>query len=76
MLSFSDLCSSNWKWPDISGLHSFEGKLIHSAAWDHNADLAGKNVAVLGCGSSGVQIVPAILPSKIFGEMGAMQSSC
>lgn len=53
---------SNWKWPDIPGLHSFKGKLLHSAAWDKNADWRGKKVAVLGCGSSGVQIVPTIQP--------------
>lgn len=25
---------NNWKWPDIEGLHSFKGKLLHSANWD------------------------------------------
>lgn len=25
---------SRWKWPDIEGLESFKGKLIHSAEWD------------------------------------------
>lgn len=24
---------NDWKWPDIEGLHSFKGKLIHTAAW-------------------------------------------
>ncbi|KAH0835350.1 putative sterigmatocystin biosynthesis monooxygenase stcW [Fonsecaea pedrosoi] len=53
---------NNWKWPDIPGLDTFKGQLLHSAAWDPNADWRGKKVAVLGCGSSGVQIVPAIQP--------------
>lgn len=57
-------CISNWKWPDIPGLHSFKGELVHSAAWPDNADFHGKKVAVLGCGSSGVQIVPNIQPGK------------
>ncbi|KAK6386901.1 hypothetical protein LTS17_000165 [Exophiala oligosperma] len=35
-----------------------EGKLLHSARWDSNWDYAGKNVAVIGAGSSGIQIVP------------------
>jgi cation diffusion facilitator CzcD-associated flavoprotein CzcO len=60
------LCShgydSNWKWPDIPGIHSFAGELMHSAAWNDKYDLKGKKVAVLGCGSSGVQIVPTIQP--------------
>ncbi|KAI9818370.1 MAG: hypothetical protein M1827_000428 [Pycnora praestabilis] len=53
---------NNWRWPDIPGLHSFKGPLMHSAAWKDEYDLKGKTVAVLGCGSSGVQIVPNIQP--------------
>ncbi|KAM6524537.1 hypothetical protein FALCPG4_010146 [Fusarium falciforme] len=53
---------NHWKWPDIPGLHSFQGELLHSAAWDSKADWKGKTVAVLGTGSSGVQIVPTIQP--------------
>ncbi|KAL4805227.1 hypothetical protein BDV18DRAFT_153027 [Aspergillus unguis] len=53
---------NKWKWPDIPGLHSFAGDLIHSAAWPEDYDPTGKTVAVLGCGSSGVQIVPTIRP--------------
>ncbi|OQU97765.1 hypothetical protein CLAIMM_03650 [Cladophialophora immunda] len=53
---------NNWKWPEIKGLHSFKGKLLHSAAWDESTDLDGKRVAVLGAGSSGVQIVANIQP--------------
>jgi len=55
---------SNWKWPDIPGLHSFQGDLVHSAAWKDGLDYQGKTVAVLGSGSSGVQIVPTIQPGK------------
>lgn len=55
---------NNWKWPNIPGIHSFEGDLVHSAAWDPKISVRGKTVAVLGCGSSGVQIVPAILPGE------------
>lgn len=56
---------SNWRWPDIPGLHTFQGQLLHSAAWDSNVEWRGKNVAVLGCGSSGVQIVPTLQPGKM-----------
>ncbi|KIX05693.1 uncharacterized protein Z518_03665 [Rhinocladiella mackenziei CBS 650.93] len=53
---------NEWKWPDIKGLHDFKGKLLHSADWDSNYDVTGKNVAVIGAGSSGIQIVPSIQP--------------
>ncbi|KAJ3949097.1 uncharacterized protein N0V96_000209 [Colletotrichum fioriniae] len=58
------LCRFNWKWPDIPGLHDFSGSLLHSADWDENFDWKGKRVAVIGNGSSGVQIVPAVQKGK------------
>lgn len=51
---------SNWKWPNIEGLSSFKGKLLHSARWDQDYDFTGKKVAVIGIGSSGIQIVPKL----------------
>ncbi|OKL62005.1 hypothetical protein UA08_02920 [Talaromyces atroroseus] len=56
---------NNYKWPDIPGLHDFQGKLMHTAAWDENYDYKGKAIAVIGNGSSGIQVVPAILPDVI-----------
>ncbi|KAI1069131.1 hypothetical protein LB507_006105 [Fusarium sp. FIESC RH6] len=53
---------NEWKWPDIEGIQSFKGNLLHSANWDPQIDLKDKSVAVIGSGSSGLQIVPAILP--------------
>lgn len=53
---------SNWKWPDIPGRESFKGPVLHSAVWDSSVDLKGKTVAVIGSGSSAVQIIPAIHP--------------
>ncbi|CAK7202767.1 hypothetical protein SEUCBS139899_005494 [Sporothrix eucalyptigena] len=53
---------NNWKWPDIPGLHDFEGDLLHSARWSSEFDYKDKVVAVIGNGSSGVQIVPVIHP--------------
>jgi cation diffusion facilitator CzcD-associated flavoprotein CzcO len=46
----------------IEGLDDFDGKIIHSARWDHDYDLAGKRVAIVGTGASAVQIVPEIAP--------------
>ncbi|EXJ91716.1 hypothetical protein A1O3_00266 [Capronia epimyces CBS 606.96] len=52
---------NNWKWPEIKGLSSFEGPRLHTANWDEKVDLHGKKVLVIGAGSSGVQVVPAII---------------
>ncbi|KAI9811858.1 MAG: hypothetical protein M1827_005209 [Pycnora praestabilis] len=51
-----------WRWPAIPGLKNFKGKLLHSADWDDSVDLKGKNVGLIGNGSSGIQILPAIQP--------------
>ncbi|WP_422678095.1 hypothetical protein [Blastococcus brunescens] len=44
------------------GLDRFEGTMFHSAQWDHDHDLTGERVAVLGTGASAIQFVPAIAP--------------
>ena len=46
--------------PDIEGLDSFAGEVFHSARWNHDHDLTGKRVAIIGTGASSIQIVPAI----------------
>ncbi|MEX8033904.1 flavin-containing monooxygenase [Microbacterium sp. 20-116] len=46
--------------PAIAGLESFPGPLFHSARWDHDADLTGMRVAVVGTGASAVQLVPEL----------------
>ncbi len=48
--------------PAIPGLDGFKGLVFHSARWDHEHDLAGKRVAVIGTGASAIQIVPSIQP--------------
>lgn len=50
------------KKPDIAGIDSFTGKVIHTAAWDHGYDLAGKRAAVIGTGATAVQLLPEIAP--------------
>lgn len=51
-------------WPDIPGLHSFKGDIVHSAEWNEDIDYSNKRIAVIGNGSSGIQITPkmAALP--------------
>ncbi|KAI4939241.1 uncharacterized protein J4E92_000525 [Alternaria infectoria] len=51
---------NKWKWPEIPGLQDFKGKLMHSANYEEGYDLSNKRVAVIGAGSSGVQIVASI----------------
>ncbi|WP_130348414.1 flavin-containing monooxygenase [Herbihabitans rhizosphaerae] len=46
--------------PDIPGRETFAGKAFHSAEWDHDVDLTGKRVAVIGTGASAIQFVPKI----------------
>ncbi len=46
--------------PRIPGLDSFKGRTFHSARWDHDYDLSGKQVAVIGTGASAIQFVPQI----------------
>ncbi|CAL9545462.1 Baeyer-Villiger monooxygenase [Streptomyces sp. enrichment culture] len=53
---------SDPKIPDIPGLDSFPGTVFHSARWDHDHDLTGKRVAVVGTGASAIQFVPAVQP--------------
>ncbi|WP_405820676.1 NAD(P)/FAD-dependent oxidoreductase [Streptomyces sp. NBC_01390] len=53
---------SDPKVPDVPGLDTFPGKVFHSARWDHDYDLRGKRVAIVGTGASAIQIVPAIQP--------------
>ncbi|WP_156727026.1 flavin-containing monooxygenase [Streptomyces apocyni] len=51
---------SDPKVPDIDGIDGFTGKVFHSARWDHDYDLRGKRVAMVGTGASAIQIVPEI----------------
>lgn len=42
------------------GLNSFEGKVFHTAEWDHTCDYRGKRVAIIGNGCSAAQVIPSI----------------
>ena len=46
--------------PDLSGAASFAGPAFHTARWDHDVDLTGRNVVMIGAGATGFQIAPAI----------------
>ncbi|OQV03592.1 hypothetical protein CLAIMM_08614 [Cladophialophora immunda] len=51
-----------WRWPAIPGLDRYKGTLLHTADWDTSVDLTGKHVGLIGNGSSGIQVLPAIQP--------------
>jgi len=53
--------------PALPGMETFPGPSFHSAKWNHDVDLRGKRVAVIGTGASAIQFVPAIQP-----EVGCM----
>ncbi len=46
--------------PNIDGIDDFTGEVVHSARWNHDYDLTGKRVALVGTGASAVQIGPEI----------------
>jgi cation diffusion facilitator CzcD-associated flavoprotein CzcO len=50
------------KLPDVPGLRDFKGRVFHSASWDHDHDLTGERVAVVGTGASSIQFIPQIQP--------------
>ncbi len=52
--------------PDIRGVDTYAGKVMHSARWDHDYDFTGKRVAVIGTGASAVQIVPELVKQADF----------
>jgi cation diffusion facilitator CzcD-associated flavoprotein CzcO len=58
-------------YPDIPGIDSFAGTVMHSARWDADHDLSGERVAVIGTGASAIQVVPAIQP--IVGSVAVYQ---
>ncbi|KAJ4991813.1 steroid monooxygenase [Stagonosporopsis vannaccii] len=51
---------SKWKWPEVKGLKCFQGTLLHSAVWNDSISFKRKTVAVIGSGSSAIQIVPRL----------------
>ncbi|MDQ3106842.1 MAG: NAD(P)/FAD-dependent oxidoreductase, partial [Actinomycetota bacterium] len=46
--------------PDLPGIERFTGPSFHSARWDHDVDLAGKRVVIVGTGASAAQFIPTV----------------
>lgn len=51
---------SKQNYPDIPGMDSFKGEMHHTAKWPKDFPLEGKRVGVIGCGSTGVQVITDI----------------
>ncbi|MFD9355820.1 flavin-containing monooxygenase [Streptomyces sp. NPDC060031] len=57
------LATGPWHTPyrlDVPGIEDFDGPVLHTARWDHDVDLTGRRVSVVGSGASAVQVLPAI----------------
>jgi 4-hydroxyacetophenone monooxygenase len=59
------------KLPDIPGVERFTGPAFHSARWDHEVDLTGKRVAVIGTGASAAQFIPRV--AEVAGHLTVFQ---
>ncbi len=59
--------------PDVEGMDEFEGPSWHGTRWNHEVDLRGKRVAIVGSAASAVQIVPEV--AKVAGHLTVLQRS-
>lgn len=67
-------CLNEPNYPDFKNRDAFKGEVYHTAKWPkQGVDLKGKRVAVVGCGSSGVQSIPEI--AKVASELTCFQRS-
>lgn len=60
-------------YPEVPGMQEFRGPTFHGTRWDHDVDLAGKKVVLVGSAASAVQIVPEI--AKVVGHLTVLQRS-
>ncbi|KAI1383577.1 cyclopentanone 1,2-monooxygenase [Hypoxylon trugodes] len=64
--------SASRQYPDWKGIDSFKGLIVHSSYWPHDEpDLKGKRVAVVGTGSTGVQLAHTL--STMVGDLTVFQ---
>lgn len=48
--------------PHFEGLENFAGDAFHSARWNHEVELDGKKIGVIGTGSTAAQLASALVP--------------
>lgn len=61
IISAAGLFSTPNSKPDIPGINDFTGAIFHTTNWDHRVPFAGKSAAVIGTGSTGTQLTPALV---------------
>jgi cation diffusion facilitator CzcD-associated flavoprotein CzcO len=61
------------RFPDIDGIDTFSGDMWHTAQWNHNVDISGKRVAIIGTGSTATQVVSSI--TEKVGKLSLFQRS-
>ncbi|GAB2775128.1 NAD(P)/FAD-dependent oxidoreductase [Nocardioides salsibiostraticola] len=59
------------KLPDIPGIESFAGTVVHTTRWDDDIDLTGKRVGIIGTGATAVQLIPEL--AKVAGDLTVYQ---
>jgi cyclohexanone monooxygenase len=60
-------------YPNVPGIDTFEGSSFHGTRWDHDVELKGKRIVIVGSAASAVQIVPEV--AKLAGELTVLQRS-
>ena len=60
-------------YPNVEGMDKFQGESWHGTRWNHDVDLRGKRVVVVGSAASAVQIVPNV--AKVAGHLTVLQRS-
>ncbi len=53
-----DVLTSAGRISNEKGIDKYEGKLLHNARWEHDYEFTAKSIAIIGCGSSAIQILP------------------
>ena len=59
--------------PDVPGTETFQGSSFHATRWNHDVDLKGKKVVLVGSAASAVQVVPEI--ARVVGHLTVLQRS-
>lgn len=57
--------------PDIPGIGDFEGRIIHTTAWDDGYDPTGRRIGLIGTGATAVQLIPEL--ARTAGELTVFQ---
>ncbi|MBB3048223.1 cation diffusion facilitator CzcD-associated flavoprotein CzcO [Litorivivens lipolytica] len=60
-------------YPNVPGRDLFKGDSWHGTRWNHDVDLTGKHVVVVGSAASAIQIVPNV--AKVAGHLTVLQRS-